>query len=342
MRESEALTWLANALTGLPLEVLVQPAGSRGDVLLRAGGHDYRFDLKAAPGPWPSSVNQAANAKGFSPEHLVLYAETFSPGAVDVLSSRGINWVDSHGNVRLTQWPALVIEKLRSQPPMRPRDFAWTRSAEDLAEHILANPARDLTIVELAQQLGWSPGQLSKTLSGFDKLGWTVRHGSKRGSGAWRTPSDTLGVMLESWASHVAGQALPTRTLHAISRDMTSRVISALREADISGSWALTGLAAANLYAPLATSVGTVEVALEDRQFDSNAFWALMEQQGNRISGAGGAIRMVRVESRVLGRGEVRDGTPVVSAPRVYAGLKAGGGRASEIADGLREVAIGV
>jgi len=87
-----------------------------GDIVVSAGDHEYRFDLKTAGGGWPSSIRRLTSQPLDSREHVVLFAETFSTGALELLGQLGLNWVDSHGNVRLVQWPGLVVERQRAAP----------------------------------------------------------------------------------------------------------------------------------------------------------------------------------------------------------------------------------
>lgn len=344
--ETEAIRWLMAAVADLPLTVEPVGRGSRpaADVVLKLGDQQHYLQLKSARGGWPSSIRDVISRPEFSPEHTVLFAPMFSPGAIDLMTKVRLNWVDSLGNLRLTQWPALVIERLRVRDrPAIARGFGWSPSAEDIAEWVLTHGGRRFSVAEIVADREWSNPQTSRTLTRFDELGWTKRTGGLRGRGIWREHGTDRGALLDSWTEHVAGRAYPTRRLHALSKDLIESVAEALAGVmdTNTSAWAFTGLAGAQILRPMLTSVPSVDVAISESSFDDDRVWRNLSERGLRPAGEGGSITVLRMGGRPLSYVTVERGLPVLSAPRVYASIAGSNGRATEVAQDIRDGLIG-
>ena len=192
---------------------------------------------------------------------------------------------------------------------------------------------------ELAAITSWSPPQVSQVLQAFDANNWTGKWGPQRGPRARRELADLDGL-LEAWAGAVSRQQEPTRFAERSFRDAMSFLHNELAEAlDAHVTWAATGWAAAQELAPFTTTVPTLQLYVASRDFTGPLSQAL--RQAN-ITEVGGAARLEfrRAPDAALTLVRRMDGIPLASAPRVFADLRALGGRAGDAADHLRAEVI--
>ncbi len=103
--------------------------------------------------------------------------------------------------------------------------------------------------------------------------------------------------------------------------------------------WAVTGWAAAEHLAPLATAVPAPQVYVEERALRGPLTLAMRDSPVAEVD-SGGRIEFRSADQHLLGLAVRRDGLSLASAPRVFADLQALGGRGDEAAMHLREEVI--
>jgi len=306
-----------------------------------AGRKPVRLDVVWLPEGWPSDVKRAlAHLDGSSVRHLVVAAPSLSAGAIEELRKRGANWIDERGNVRLVVPPGLAL--LKTAPPERRSapSFGWSRSRVMIAEILLSEPREPQELAVIAARTGISIAQVSNVLRAFDKLGWTERHGPKRGVGVWRTAANP-GSMLEAWTAHLVA-ARPTRRYgHRVFRDpmqfLKSELAAVLRPRT---SWAVTGWAGASVVAPLLTLTPALHVYIASDDFE-RVVEDVFAAAKIRSVDSGSNVELWRAEAPLLMHAGAKAKLPVVNTPRLYADLFALGGRGQDAAQHVRETVIG-
>ena len=268
-------------------------------------------------------------------------ARSLSPGALVVLTEHDANWIDQVGHVRLVSPPSLfVFATISAKAHPTRRAFRWSDSSFSIAEHLLcARPAKIL-LPEVAAKTGWSTPQASNVLAAFDRQGWTIKRGPRRGGGVWRE-LENPGSLLDAWTEHLA-QSKPRRLLgHRLMRNPLRALRTDLSpKLDETGRWAVTGLAGLALAAPYLSTVPALQVYLEAEPFE-RAAERFFQACGIRKVDEGGNIEIRQMSAKMPLAAEPEEGVPVVNLPRLYADLVAMGGRAKDGADHLREVRLG-
>ena len=332
---------LASAVAG----VAVEPAASGGaDFVVRTrDGRVIALKAKWAGEGWPQDVRRAAaEVSERWPVGLVLLARRFSPGALAWLRERGANWADEAGQARILGPDGLVVIREPAELPQEEgafRAFAWSKSAIAVAEAILAREDRPLRVAELADVSGWSVAQAAKVLKSFDDRGWTVKRGTARGRGAHRELVDADG-MLAAWSAAIADAPRRTRIAHRATRDVMALLDKDLAPAlDRSVGWALSGWAGLELAAPFATTTPSLHLYIDDAHF-AEPLGKAIEEAGLREVEDGGRVTFWAADSRVLDLAQRIGGTPVVSAPRLFADLSSFGGRGGDAADHVKDQLI--
>jgi hypothetical protein len=341
--DSRAVTAVRRALEDLP-GVVVSPKNGRGrngvEVRL-ARQKPLRLDLVWLPEGWPSDVKNAlGQLTGSSDRSLVIAAPALSPGAIEELRTRGINWVDELGNVRLVVPPGLAIVK--TAPPTRRAapSFRWSRSKVMIAEILLSETTVRHRLEPISSGTGISKPQASNVLRAFDKHGWTNRHGPKRGSGVWREVVKP-GSMLESWTAHLKGARPESCSGHRIFRDamlfLENELAPVLRRRT---EWAVTGWAGASLLVPSVTFVPVLHLYIPGEDFGRVAEEVFHAAKIRPVD-SGSNIEIWKAERPLILHNARETNLPVVSLPRLYADLMAMGGRGEDAARNVRETAIG-
>ena len=292
---------------------------------------------------WPSEVRTALERiRGRWPRRLVAVARRFSPGALELLRERDANWVDAAGHIRLLVPTALfaVSEGARPKEAAKPTpspEMTWSRSKLDIAEVLLTKPGARITVADLAAESGWSKPQVSVALGQLDRLGWTTRHGPRRGPNVYRELAQP-GVLLDAWTEYRARHR-PRRVLgHRLLRDamtvLREEIAPVLRRRR---GWAVTGWAGLELTTPHLTVVPTLQIYLAPDLFAR----AGELQRDCKVSPVEDGANVEFWETRLLLAHERDAAIPVIDLPRLYADLMALGGRASEGAEHLRGTLLG-
>ena len=288
---------------------------------------------------WPADVQQAFNrlsASVLRDPSLVFAAQQMSPGAIQLLEEREINWADETGNARILAPGAVVLRSEPTRAAPTPT-LSWSPSALAVAEALLAREwPEGVRTTELANLVQWSPGRVSSVLQRFDEEGWTVKYGPERGSGAAREVADAS-ALLDAWAAATPAQESDLRTTHRTMRSplrfLKSELAGILSE---EVRWAISGWAASHELAPMSDAVPSLQIYVHADDFGQPLDRAI-KNAGLRDVAEGGRVTFVRAHPSVLALSEPGPLGPIASTPRVYADLLEIGGRAEDAAVHLRE-----
>lgn len=340
--ESEAYLALVRALRNT--KISATSGADRGrDFTLAWNGRSYQVDIKSAGHGWPSDVRRVLSQYGRDTRrNIIFYAPRFSDAARQALAEHSSNWLDA-SSLHLHLPGKMLIHIERSDDPASPpRKFAWSRSAFEIAEYVLANEPKRLKLARIAQATGWSRPMVSKTLIQWDLLGWTAKRGSPRGANAWRELASP-GGLLEAWS---AERAMPEKRGpqvfgHAITRDPVSfafgPLAAALRKLD---EHAFTSWIAASRIAPYTTTIPSIHVYVPNTAIDSGSYEDVFSAAGLKQVADAAVVTLEGAGPDVF-RNAVSQPLRSASMPRVYADLLQSGGRGGDVAEHLREVAIG-
>jgi hypothetical protein len=321
------------------LRVDVKPrqnvAGPAFDVIVVAGATNHRFIAGWAGEGWPSDVERLVH---LAPDVDVVMATHLSEGARKWLSQEGLGWVDEAGQAEINRKSGLVISRepnsvrRRREPSMR-----WTRSTLAVAEAALSGITPTVEGIEQATRL--SRHATANALDRLERLGFLERPHALRGPQSARRVSN-VNTFLDTYAEAVAEQrrkqspVLVHRLWDGDPIDTLALIIGpALTKAD--ARWAVTGAAASVLLAPYLSDVTTLELYIDaETMSDKTGLESLL---GGRIVEKGHRIEVRQVPTPMTVRGPVIDGMQVALPVRVYADLRAAGGRWAEAGQHLRE-----
>jgi len=333
---------LDRALDGLAVVEAVETKEDVARVLIRGRRRNYRLRALWAGAGWPADVERATRYLGEEwPADLVVVARHLSAGSREMLDRKGASWADDSGDAHIVARDLLVVREAKQHPGTDRRAFSWSPSAVSIAEALLnRNSPYGVQATELATLTGWSTPQISQVLGAFDAEGWTTKWGPKRGPGARREVADAAG-MLDAWAEEVSAVKPERRFAERIFNDPMEFLVDELGPVldDHGIGWAVTGWAAAERLAPLATALPALQVYIEERALRGPLSLAMQDIPVREVE-SGGRIEFRGADSHLLKLATRRDGIPLATAPRVFADLQALGGRGEDAAMHLREEII--
>ncbi len=322
--------------------VWVSQDGATWSLLPLWVGEGLPADAKRAQ----SKLAHVSNSESF--DIPVVTARRMSPGAREILDHQGFSWADASGRARIVVPGQLYVTRLDPIPVDRPRSFTWSAAVAAVAETVLALHARHGRnvnvpidqVTEIAVVAGVSQAHTARVLRQFDERGYTAKTGAERGSSATREFRDA-GRMLSDWAAHsgIVSDSGQVADFHVPWREVEDSLFP-LTNAFAGWDWAVTSEAAADRIAPYLTNVPTLEVYVP-----AGHFFAMADRLSKEIDvtpvESGGRIRILASEAHIFRLTDEVKGARTASTVRVYADLLRHGGRSSEAAEHLREVAIG-
>jgi hypothetical protein len=327
-----------------PVESVAEGRDGRWAVIVSVGGVDHRLELVWAGEGWPADVEEVlAGVPVPWPRQLLVVGRRFSPGALDLLREHDANWVDETGRACIEGPAGLLVirdaeRKLDEVGEVR---FRWSSSSVDIAELLLTQPGETINAVEIAERLGWSHAQMTSVLRRFDKEGWTVKVGAGRGpSGVRRLAA--AASLLDAWAAHVGGSERERVLTHRVLRDPMSFLREQLAPVlTASMTWAASGWAGLEVAAPFVSAVPVLQIYVPAEASADGRLRTAMQEAGLREVEEGARIEFWTASATALSLVSTTAGVPVVSAPRLYADLRALGGRGEEAAQHVREELVG-
>ncbi len=327
-----------------PVEPVAAGNDGRWGVIVSAGGADHRLELVWAGEGWPADVEEVlAGIPAPWPRQLLVVARRFSTGALDLLLEHDANWVDETGRARIEGPTGLLVirDAERKVDETRAVRFRWSSSSIDIAELLLTQPSEKINAVEIAERLGWSHAQTTSVLRRFDKEGWTAKLGAGRGPTGVRRLA-AAASLLDAWAAHVGGGEHERVLTHRVLRDPMTFLRDELAPVlTDSMPWAASGWAGLEVAAPFVTAVPVLQIYVPREASADGRLRTAMQAVGLREVDEGARVEFWTAAATALSLSSTTAGVPVVSAPRLYADLRALGGRGEEAAQHVREELVG-
>lgn len=188
-------------------------------------------------------------------------AEHLSPGAKSTLKNNGYAFFERSGSLFLRTEELLINIERPSKSPARLHAVDVFTEAREAAVHgLLQNAFRWMAGADLAEQSQTSTYTCSIVLQELERREWCETQGAGRTKRRRLVQPDLL---LDDWAAHWQ-QTGVTRIRGYVfvenPRLLLNRLTDLVKDSGVNFPWAFTGTAAANLYAPLLTSVDSVEI----------------------------------------------------------------------------------
>lgn len=323
----------------------VGPSSARATVVVGSAAHE--LELRWVGRGWPADLEQVLTSLPDRwPRQLVLVGQRFSPGAIEQLTQRRANWLDETGAARIETNSGLLVFREPDESAAErgmPHGFRWASSSLEIAEWLLAEPPREaFNAREFADRSGWSYAQTTKVLRQLSERGWVKKTGGSRGVGSGWQLADAAGL-LEAWTTYVVSHRPETVGAHRVLRDPMQFARTELTQAlSPEMQWALSGWAGLELAAPFVTAVPVIQVAVVTDALVDGRLREVMRSLGLREVKEGARIEFLALSKFSLSLSREFHRLPVVSPPRLYADLRALGGRGEEAADHVRQELIHV
>lgn len=260
----QIVTRQAEQLTGdgtrLDLLITLLAGGKSADIAVATLRRAYPRDIREAV--WKLDEYKLAS-EGRRDLITMVAAESLSPGARDLLRKRGIGYFERNGNLSL-RWRNWVIniERPDQASPRKEANSLFTDAREMVVHALLVHQNEWLTGGELAYMTQSSSYTCSVVLQELERREWC------ESSGAGRTLRRRLTKprqLLDAWAEHwTKRKEQRTRWYSFADRPevLLTHLPYKLNKSGVSFDYAFTGTAAANVYAPLLTSVDAAEIII--------------------------------------------------------------------------------
>jgi hypothetical protein len=336
MNEKAALDLLRTEfqrITGLAIEDWhADPARERYDATLRAGGHLFVVEYKAAANA--EQISSALRRSSDLPRRQtvpLLVVPYMGTSGRELCRVAGMSWLDLSGNAEIDV-PSLRIRILgepnKFKRPGQPQSLFAPRGTR-AARTFLIDADRSWLQTELAEATGLTAGYLSRLLPRYEEAGF-ITHKSE-GKGLRYHVTDPT-ALLDAWYADYDFNLHTIIRGHVAAREGVAllRELSAgLTSSDV--KHAATGLAGAWLWEPFA-AFRTVTLYLSARPSEL-LLSALGFHEGTRGSNT---WLVVPDDAGVFAGQTDREDIPCVSAAQVYVDLKAHSERAEEARAELR------
>lgn len=330
-----------------PVESIAETDPRSARATVAAGNAVHELELRWVGRGWPADLEQTLESLPDPwPRRRVLVGQRFSPGAVDQLAQRRANWLDETGAARIETDTGLLVVREPDEPAAErgmPRGFRWASSSIEIAEWLLTEPPQEsFNARGIAPRAGWSYAQTTKVLRQLSERGWVKKTGGSRGVGSGWQLADAAGL-LEAWTTYLVSHRPEKVGAHRVLRDPMQFARTELAQALRSDmQWALSGWAGLELAAPFVTTVPVIQVAIDASALVDGRLREAMRSLGLREVKEGARIEFLALSEFSVSLSREFHGLPVVSPPRLYADLRALGGRGEEAAERVRQELIHV
>lgn len=258
-----------------------------------------------------------------------------SPGAREILRTRGVGYYDAGGSLYFRRGDILVdIQRPPAAVPprLKPLDL-FTGAREQVVHALLQYRHEWLSGAELALKANTSAFTVSRTLGELERLEWLESEGDGRlAKKRLSQPGRLLDAWAKDWVARKEARSrwyLFAQTPRRLPAQL-KRLLSEAGETD----WSLTGAYAGDQYTPLLTSVDTLEMIVPPGQAPrfASALGAKRAESGSNLNliERSGASELYRHDGP-------EDSAPLASPFIVYLDLlKEDRGRNKELAHQLR------
>jgi hypothetical protein len=252
----------------------VSEASSRLDLLVEVvlpGGKRVPLAIELKPEGYPRDMHQAVwqlerfsnstHAAATAAQPFVV-SEKLSPGARESLRSRGVNYFDSSGTLRF-QYDTWHVDIERAFKKKRARRAAalFTDAREQVIHALLHRwrvEGNDwVSGTDLAKTAGTSSYTVSLMMKELERHEWVETQGK---GPLTRRRLKNAGALLDAWAEAWTQRNDQRSRWFIYSRSSAHLLDALLPKLSRRERWAFTGAAAANIFAPLLTSVDQASV----------------------------------------------------------------------------------
>lgn len=315
------------------LDLLLRMQRASGETLLavellRAG---YPRDVRNAVWQLEEFRLSGEEARSVAP---IVIAEHLSPGAREILRERQIGYFDASGSLFLKHGEWLInIERTAKPAAPRRAGALFTGAKEQVVHALLHSGQQWLTGLEVAGLAETSPYTVSLTLKELERQEWVESEGGGR---TLRRRLAQPGRLLDAWAEAWRKRDEHRTRWYAYAPNPNALLLmlaEKLEQAQLPG-WAFTGAVAANVLAPLLTSVEIAEAIVPPGRASGYAAAMGLTQvdQGSNV------VLVEREGASLLFRRELPGASPSwCASPFIqYLDLQNGRGRSKELASHLR------
>ncbi|MGH7022032.1 MAG: MarR family transcriptional regulator [Caulobacteraceae bacterium] len=329
----------ATAGTHAQIDYVVEATIAGKPVVMLVEAKQTAFPRDVREAVWHLRAYQARTpAKGRGQVVAFIIAEAISPGAREILRSEGVGYFDKGGSLYVPT-PGAFVYVDRPQPKNQARALGSIfhgRKAQVLLA-LFDRQGQWVSVKDIAEASGASSATTSQTLTDLERRDWVQSRGS--GPAKERQLVDPA-AMVDAWARYLSAQKPPRRRRYFIpsrGADPSRSLANACDAHD--ATYAITGEAAAQLYAPYLSNVSQVSCRMLSGPASTRALGALdarpVEEGWNL------AVQETHAEGD-FAQARVVDGVRLASPLQVYLDLQFGPGRAKEMADHLRRERLGV
>lgn len=283
---------------------------------------------------WPSQVRQILATPSANKRHRVVVAERMGESAQTVAEHAGAGWVDETGAAGIA-FPTLVIARHRRLAPTA--SGSWTRATLTVVEALLAHGA-PATVSAVGVLTGLAQRTCAIALRLLTDQGLLSAR-AERGRGSGRVierPGDLLDTYCREYAA-----LRPTLEISVgvAVQDLDEQLLALGSTLERVGyTWGLTGLSAAQVYAPFMTSVGRATILVNA---DTPAALDDVVRRSGLTALDGGRLIVRPFVSRTKNDlCRVVDGVRLAPWPSVVADAREEGVRGEDAADHLRSTML--
>lgn len=295
----------------------------------------YPRDVRNAA--WQLEEYRLASEHGAQVVSVVL-AEHLSTGARESLRERNIAYFDASGSLYLNHGQWLINIERAVKPAPRRAGSLFTGAREQVVHALFQSKQEWLTGLDLANSAETSTYTASLTMQELERLEWVESQGSGRNL---RRRLVQPGKLLDAWSQAWRERRESQSRWYVYTPNPNNLLLALtdkLERANLSG-WAFTGTAAANVLAPLLTSVDTAEVIIPPGHTDryADAMALKKADKGSNV------ILVERSGASTLFLREHPEFPCWFASPFIqYLDLQDGRGRNKELAAHLRESVLKV
>ncbi|ELN4693736.1 hypothetical protein RZ723_005390 [Escherichia coli] len=191
----------------------------------------------------------------------LIAAEHLSPGAKSILKDNGYAFFERSGSLFLRMKKMFVnIERPAKFPPRAQATDLFTEAREGAVHGLLRNAFQWMAGADLAELSQTSTYTCSVVLQELERRMWCEAQGASRTK---RRRLIQPGQLLDDWAADWQKRSVNRCRGYVFVENphlLIDQLAYLVTESGVDFPWAFTGAAAANIYAPLLTSVNSAEI----------------------------------------------------------------------------------